>query len=245
MAQERLQKIIARAGVAARRKAEELITQGRVRVNGQVVDQLGAKADAERDRIDVDGKPLRMPRASTYVLLHKPGNVVTTASDEFGRRTVLELISGVQARLFPVGRLDYDAEGVLLLTDDGELAASLAHPSNEVPKVYRAKVRGPVPEEALEKLRRGVVLEDGQAKGESVHRVPLRQPSNHEWIELTVSEGRHRMVKRMFEAVGYPVVRLRRVQFAGLTVEGLRPGQWRHLRKDELRALRAASRRTR
>jgi pseudouridine synthase len=244
MAEERLQKIIASAGIAARRKAEQLITEGRVRVNGEVVTQLGAKADPERDRIEVDERPIEVPRTRTYVLLHKPNNVVTTASDEHGRKTVLELVREVPARLFPVGRLDYDAEGVLLLTDDGELAAALTHPAGEVPKTYRAKVRGHPTDATLQRLEQGVALDDGPARATAVGRVPSTtgQPASTEWIELTVTEGRNRMVKRMFEAVGHPVVRLRRTAFAGLAADDLRPGQWRRLRAAELRQLQTLAR---
>lgn len=250
MPEERLQKLIARAGVAARRKAETLIAEGRVRVNGQIVDQLGAKADPERDRIEVDGKRLHFPRAFTYIVLNKPPDVVTTARDEHGRQTVLDLLKGVRSRVFPVGRLDLDAEGVLLLTDDGRLAADLTHPAGEVPKTYRAKVKGHPDDATLARLEQGVLLEDGEARARNVHRVQSpsprgTRPQANTWVELTVTEGRNRLVKRMFEAIGHPVVRLRRVRFATLTLDGLRPGQWRNLRRDELRKLRETARRAR
>jgi 23S rRNA pseudouridine2605 synthase len=241
---ERLQKIIAQAGVASRRRAESLITEGRVRVNGQVVTELGAKAHPGRDAIEVDGRRLQVPRAWTYILLYKPTGVVTTAHDELGRRTVFDLVKGIDARLFTVGRLDYDAEGALLLTNDGELAADLTHPSGQVPKTYQVKVRGLPAEEILARLNKGVVLEDGLAQASGVHRVAVgRSPSPvNAWIELTVTEGRNHLVKRMFEAIGHPVVRLRRVGFAHLTLEGLRQGRWRHLRRDELKLLQSTAR---
>lgn len=241
---ERLQKIIAQAGVASRRRAESLITEGRVRVNGRTVTELGAKADPERDRIEVDGQRIQVPRAWTYILLYKPTGTVTTAQDEFQRKTVFDVLKGVDARLFSVGRLDYDAEGALLLTNDGELAAALAHPSGEVAKTYRVKVRGQPEDDALNKLTRGVILEDGLATATHVHRsVPSQQTSeNNTWIELTVTEGRNHLVKRMLEAIGHPVIRLRRTSFAGLTLDGLRAGQWRHLRRDELKRLRELAR---
>ncbi|MCA9541520.1 MAG: rRNA pseudouridine synthase [Myxococcales bacterium] len=241
---ERLQKLIAQAGLASRRKAEQLITEGRVRVNGQVVTELGSRADAARDRIEVDGKRLSMPKAWTYIVLNKPAGVVTTASDEFDRKTVLELLKGVEARVYPVGRLDLDAEGVLLLTNDGQLAAALTHPSGGVEKTYRAKVKGQMTDDAINRLRTGVVLEDGPAIGTNVHRVqPGHQDTRyHTWVELTVTEGRNHLIKRMFEALGHPVIRLRRMRFAHLDAADLRAGQWRHLRREELRKLQALAR---
>lgn len=241
---DRLQKIIARAGIASRRKAEDLITAGRVTVDGAVVTELGAKADPDENRIAVDGKAISMPRAWTYVIINKPPGVVTTASDEFDRQTVLDLVKGVDARVFPVGRLDRDAEGLLLLTNDGDLAAALTHPAGEVPKVYRTKLKGMPTEEALSKLMFGVDLEDGLARAEYVHMVDLgrRQSRTNAWIELTVTEGRNHLVKRMCAAIGHPVLKLRRMQFANLDMEGLRPGQHRNLGKEEVRKLRAIAR---
>lgn len=244
MAQERLQKILARAGVASRRKSEVVITEGRVRVNGQIVRTLGAKADPEVDKIEVDGRKLVMPRSNTYIILNKPPGVVTTAADEFQRQTVLDLVQ-TEARVFPVGRLDLDAEGLLLLTNDGDLAAALMHPSGEVPKTYRAKVRGKPTEDALITLMQGVLLDDGPARAQHVFRVHGMGPkaaTNNAWIELTVTEGRNHLIKRMLEAIGHPVVRLRRMAIAHLTLDGLRPGKWRHLQKEELRKLRAVAR---
>lgn len=244
MALERLQKIIAHAGIASRRKAEQIILDGRVRVNGKIVREMGAKADSQTDKIEVDGKRIRMPKSWTYVLLFKPQGVVTTASDEFQRDTVLELIKGIKGRIYPVGRLDMDAEGLLLMTNDGEVADGLTHPAGEIPKTYRVKVRGFPSEEALDKIRSGVILEDGPAKGENVHRVEMgkKVSESHSWIELTVTEGRNHLIKRMFEAIGHPVTRLRRTKMANLTLEGLRPGKWRHLRKAELHKLKNLAR---
>lgn len=244
MAQERLQKILARAGLASRRKSEAVITEGRVRVNGQIVRTLGAKADPDTDRIEVDGRKLVLPRASTYIILNKPPGVVTTASDEFDRQTVLDLIQ-TEARVFPVGRLDLDAEGLLLLTNDGDLAASLMHPSGEVPKTYRAKVRGKPTEDALVTLMQGVLLDDGPARAQHAFRVYGMGPKSsmqNAWIELTVTEGRNHLVKRLCEAIGHPVIRLRRMSIAHLNLDGLRPGKWRHLKKEEERKLHAIAR---
>ncbi|MGK0358982.1 MAG: 23S rRNA pseudouridine2605 synthase [Bradymonadia bacterium] len=243
MALERLQKILARAGVASRRKSEAVILDGRVRVNGTIVKTLGAKADSDVDRIEVDGRKLTPPRASTYIMLHKPAGVVTTASDEFKRETVLDLVQ-IDTRVFPVGRLDLDAEGLLLMTNDGEMAAALMHPSGEVPKTYRVKIRGKPSDNTLVSLMQGVLLDDGPAQAQHVHRVSMghRAAPSNTWIELTVTEGRNHLIKRMFEAIGHPVVRLRRMAIAHLTLDGIRPGKWRHLNNEELRKLRAVSR---
>lgn len=244
MPTDRLQKIIARAGITSRRKAEALITAGRVRVDGRIVTELGAKADPDTARIEVDGQPIELPRAWTYIIINKPPGVVTTAADEFDRQTVLDLVQRVDARVFPVGRLDRDAEGLLLLTNDGDLAAALTHPAGEVPKVYRTKLKGQPTDQQLEQLMFGVDLEDGLARAEYVHRVDLgrRQSRANAWIELTVTEGRNHLVKRMCAAIGHPVLKLRRMRFANLDMEGLRPGQHRPLGKEEQRKLKAIAR---
>ncbi|MEZ4474304.1 MAG: pseudouridine synthase [bacterium] len=244
MSMDRLQKILARAGVASRRAAEDLLREGRVRVNGEVA-SLGQSADAERDLIELDGKRIRLPRAWTYIILYKPEGVVTTASDEYDRRNVIDLIKGVEARIYPVGRLDLDAEGLLLLTNDGDMTTALTHPAGEVPKTYRVKARGQIAEASLDKLRQGVILEDGPARATFVHRIAHRGPqqsTDNTWIELTVTEGRNHLVKRMLESIGHPVVRLRRMTFANLDLAGLRPGDWRNLRRDELHKLKGIAR---
>lgn len=243
MAIERLQKILARAGVASRRKSEAVILAGRVRVNGTVITELGTKADPDVDRIEVDGRKISLPRSSTYILLNKPAGVVTTASDEFDRQTVLDLVQ-TDTRIFPVGRLDLDAEGLLLLTNDGDLAAALMHPSGEVPKTYRAKVRGKPTDDALLTLMQGVLLDDGPARAQHVHRVTMgrRAAPSNTWVELTVTEGRNHLIKRLFESIGHPVVRLRRMAIAHLTLDGIRPGKWRNVGGEELRKLRAVAR---
>ncbi|MCB9548990.1 MAG: pseudouridine synthase [Myxococcales bacterium] len=241
---DRLQKILARAGVSSRRAAEDLLRAGRVRVNGEVA-TLGQSADGDRDLIELDGKRVRLPRAWTYVILYKPEGVVTTASDEYDRRNVVDLIKGMETRIYPVGRLDLDAEGLLLLTNDGDMTTALTHPAGEVPKTYRVKARGLIAEPSLDQLRQGIELEDGPAKATFVHRITHRGPhqsGDNSWIELTVTEGRNHLVKRMFEAIGHPVIRLRRITFANLDLEGLRPGEWRNLRRDELHKLKAIAR---
>ena len=224
----RLNAYLARAGVASRRKADELIKAGRVRVNGEP-GQLNSFV-GRGDRVEVDGKEVR-PQRLAYVLLHKPAGVVTTASDPQGRRTVVELVSH-EVRVVPVGRLDVETTGALLLTNDGELAHRLAHPKYEVEKVYEAEVEGEPSDEALRRLAEGVELEDGMTAPAEVRRVA---PS---LVELSIHEGRNRQVRRMLEAVGHPVRRLHRSRYAGLTVRDLAPGEWRELGAEELTAVR-------
>jgi len=224
----RLNAYLARAGVASRRKADELIKAGRVTVNGEP-GQLNTFVGA-RDRVEVDGRPAEKQRLA-YVLLHKPAGVVTTASDPQGRRTVVELVS-VPERVVPVGRLDADTTGVLLLTNDGELAHRLAHPRYGVEKTYVVDVEGAPSDDALAALERGVELDDGRSAAARVRRLGRSR------VELTIHEGRKHQVKRMLDAVGHPVVRLHRSIYAGLCADDLEPGAWRALRADEVDQLR-------
>jgi 23S rRNA pseudouridine2605 synthase len=225
----RLNAYLARAGVASRRKSDELIKAGRVTVNGEP-GQLNTFVEPG-DRVEVDGRPVERQRLA-YVLVNKPAGVVTTASDPQGRPTVVGLVEH-ESRVMPVGRLDADTTGVLLLTNDGELAHRLAHPKYEVEKVYDADVEGEPDDAALRRLAEGVELEDGPTAPARVRRLG---PSR---LELAIHEGRNRQVKRMLEAVGHPVRRLHRSRYAGLTVEGLEPGRWRELTADEVAALRS------
>jgi len=225
----RLNAYLARAGIASRRGAEALIREGRVTVNGEVA---GLATFVEgQDRVEVDGAEVA-PEPLTYVLLHKPAGVVTTARDPHGRPTVVGLVDH-ERRVVPVGRLDADTTGVLLLTNDGALAHRLMHPRYEVDKVYEAEVEGELSDEALEALRRGVELDDGPTAPAGARRLA---PSR---LELTLHEGRKHQVKRMLAAVGHPVTSLHRSSYAGLTAEGLAPGEWRELRPEEVRRLRA------
>jgi len=224
---------LARAGVASRRKADELIKTGRVTVNGEP-GQLNTFVE-KRDRVELDGKPLaRQPLA--YVLLHKPAGVVTTASDPHGRPTVVELVSDHKTRLVPVGRLDADTTGALLLTNDGDLAHRLAHPRYEVEKIYEAEVEGEPSDEALRQLEQGVELDDGHTSPARARRLG---PSH---IELAIHEGRKHQVKRMLEAVGHPLTRLHRSRYAGLSLEGLEPAEWRELEPGEVARLQSLAR---
>jgi 23S rRNA pseudouridine2605 synthase len=232
---ERLQKAIAKAGVASRREAERLIAAGRVRVNGQVVTILGTKVDPERDRIEVDGRPIRT-EAHVYVMLNKPAGYVTTAKDPQGRPTVLDLVASVPQRVFPVGRLDRDTRGLLLLTNDGYLAHRLTHPSFEVVKVYRAKLQGAISRQAVHRLRNGVLL-DGRMTAPAQVRV-LSRSIDSSWIEIAIHEGRNRQVRRMAQAVGFPVIELVRIQFGPLRLGDLPSGNFRYLQEVEVQALR-------
>jgi 23S rRNA pseudouridine2605 synthase len=225
----RLNAYLARAGVASRRKADELIKAGRVRVNGEP-GQLNTFV-ASTDVVEVDGERIdKQPLA--HILLHKPAGVVTTASDPQGRTTVVDLVPR-EPRVVPVGRLDADTTGALLLTNDGPLAHRLAHPRYGVEKTYVADVEGRPTEETLERLRAGIDLEDGRTAPANVS---LPAPTT---VELTIHEGRNRQVRRMLEAVGHPVTRLHRSAYAGLTLEGLEPGRWRELEPSEVERLRA------
>jgi 23S rRNA pseudouridine2605 synthase len=223
----RLNAYLARAGVASRRRADELIKAGRVRVNGEP-GQLNTFVE-RGDRVEVDGEEVR-PQRLAYVLLHKPAGVVTTANDPQGRQTVLDLVD-LNVRVVPVGRLDAETTGALLLTNDGALAHRLAHPKYEVEKVYEAEVEGEPSDEALGRLATGIELEDGVTAPAEVQRLG---PSA---VELSIHEGRNRQVRRMLEAVGHPVRRLHRSRYAGLTIEALAPGECRELEADEVAAL--------
>ncbi len=233
--QQRLQKIIASAGHCSRRRAEELIAAGRVLVDGQSV-KLGDKADAETSTILIDGKPLKAAEDLVYILINKPLGTVTTLSDPEGRPVVTDLVRDLAVRLFPVGRLDINTSGLLLLTNDGALANRLAHPSHQVDKRYLAKVRGQLSEQSKTLLEEGVTLEDGLTAPAKISN--LRYRGGHTWFELTIHEGRNRQVRRMCEALGHQVSRLVRVGYAFLTLDDLAPGQKRMLTDQEITRLK-------
>ena len=233
---ERLQKILSRAGVASRRAAEKMILERRVSLNGETVTELGTRADLGVDDIRVDGVRVKAPQAPVYLLLNKPKGVVTTRRDPEGRPTVMDFVPKLPG-LFPVGRLDVTTEGLLLLTSDGAFAERVSHPRYEVPRVYHAKVRG-LPEPAtLERLRRGVRVLGQMMK---VDRARVLESANNSWIEVALHEGRNHEVKRMLEAVGHPVSKLKRVAIGPLTAVGLKPGEFRSLTPAEIRRLTPA-----
>jgi pseudouridine synthase len=244
---ERLQKLISAAGIASRRAAERLIVDGRVTVNGIVVTELGTRADPARDDVRVDGRRLRVSGKRCYVLLNKPRGYVTTRRDPEGRPTVMDLVPGEPASIYPVGRLDYDSEGLLLLTDDGELAARLMHPRHGIERVYEARVRGIPDARDLERLTTGVSIDGRRTLPARVRLAATDRgrERNQSLLVITLLEGRSRQVRRMCEAIGHPVVRLRRTRIGPISDPRLRPREYRHLTAREVRSLQAAVRQPR
>ncbi len=240
---ERLQKLLSGAGIASRRAAEDLIRQGRVSVNGRTVTELGTKADLSRDEIKVDGRRVKPVARYRYLLLNKPRGYVTTRSDPQKRRTVMSLLGEIREYVYPVGRLDYDSDGLLLLTNDGDLAAALTHPSHEVERVYKVQVAGVPDERAIEKLEKGVPLDGKRTAPAEVRmaRSDRERSATSATLFMTIREGRNRQVRRMCEAVGHPVERLTRVRIGPLSDAGLRAGQVRDLTPAEVRNLKAAA----
>jgi 23S rRNA pseudouridine2605 synthase len=237
MAHMRLNKFLAHAGVCSRREADRLIAEGRVSVNGVVVQELGEKVDPARDKVVANGRPVRVEEDKlAYILLNKPAGRVVSVKDPFGRPTVMELLGRLPVRVYPVGRLDLDTEGALLFTNDGDLALRLTHPRYGIVKAYEVRVDGEPGEEDLDKVRRGIFLEGRKTAPARV--LVLRRGHKHSILRVEIHEGRKREIRKLFEAVGFPVSLLIRIEFAGLTPEGLRPGQWRHLKTAEVRSLR-------
>jgi len=238
----RLQKYLSEAGVSSRRGAEEIIREGRVRVNGKPVTELGARVDPARDAVTLDGKRIR-PKPYKYVILHKPPGVVSTREDPRGRPKVVDLVPDLGVRLYPVGRLDFDASGVMLLTNDGDVAAVMTHPSYHTPRTYLVKVKGRPGEKDLERLRTGVKLDDGKktlpARVEPVKvRRGQRTPASNTWLKFTIKEGRHRQLKRMCRAVRHPALKIERVRMGPIKLGDLPVGGWRYASREEIRALR-------
>ncbi|MGD8607357.1 MAG: pseudouridine synthase [Myxococcales bacterium] len=233
---ERLQKVLARAGIASRRASEELIKAGRVRVNGRVVTELGTKVDPHKDRVEVDGKRLVAEKPAYYVL-HKPREMVTTLDDPEGRATIADLLDRVPERVVPVGRLDYHTSGALLATNDGDMVDALLRPQSGVPKVYAVKFQGHLDVEELDALRNGVTLDDGY-RTKKAEVFVLREERNHTWAQITLTEGKNRQIHRMGDAIGHRVMRIARQSFAGISIEGLRPGEYRELKREELQQLK-------
>ena len=232
---ERLQKILSKAGLASRREAETMITSGRVAVNGVVVTELGSKADPGHDRITLDGKPVRLKEARLYVLLYKPAGYMTTLKDPEGRPVVTALLEGIKERVYPVGRLDYNTEGLLLLTNDGDWANGLAHPRHEVEKEYLVKVRGTPSAEQMRRLAEGIDLDEGRTAPARVALVRESEKNSH--LSITIHEGRYRQVRRMCEAVGLTVAALKRTRYGFLQLGDLKPGEYRLLTADEAKRL--------
>jgi len=237
---ERLQKIIAHAGFASRREAETMIREGRVTVNGRVVKELGSRADAAHDHIKVDGKLITRAEPHRYILLYKPKEVMTTVEDPQGRRTVIDLVRGVRERIYPVGRLDFHSEGLVLLTNDGDLAFKVSHPTNGSVKTYHVKVRG-VPEQRLiDKLQRGITLDGKRTLPCEIKRVKTtgrNEEEGNSWFEVKLREGRTQQIRKMFQAVGHPVSKLKRVAIGPISDPKLTPGVWRELSKQEVKML--------
>ena len=236
---ERIQKILAKAGIASRREAERMVTEGRVTVNGKVVNKLGFKADSSKDYIKVDGKKLGRFEPKVVLLLNKPTGFISTVKDPKGRPTAIDLIKDIKWRVYPVGRLDFDAQGLLLLSNDGDLTHFLSHPKFSIPRTYLVKVRGVPEEERLTRLKRGVMLEDGKARAVSAQ--ILRQRGKNTWIQVVVTEGRNHLVKRMFSAIGHPVLKLQRVGFGPIQLGSLPIGQYRYLTSGEVMKLKLLS----
>ena len=245
--QQRLQKVLSQAGIASRRAAEKLIADGRVSVNGATVTEMGTKADLGADDIRVDGRRIKAAERSRYVLLNKPAGYVSTRSDPQRRQTVIDLLPGVREYVYPVGRLDYDTEGLLLLTNDGDLAAMLTHPRHGVERTYEAKVAGMPDDVALARLRKGIPLDGRRTLPADVSLINKGSRNRDGILLMTIREGRNRQVRRMCEAVGHPVRELRRTRIGPIQDRRLKPGEWRELRSDEVMALRksAAGRRPR
>jgi pseudouridine synthase len=240
MPTERLQKLIARAGIASRRAAEQFILDGQVTVNGRVVTELGSKADPAEDHIKVRGKLLQFRAEPVYAMLHKPKSYVTTLHDPEGRPTIVDLIKGIRGRVFPVGRLDFDTEGLLLLTNDGELANALMHPSREVPKVYTVKIKGKATDEELAKLGAGgIYIGPGRSAPCRVRR--MRAAEQNEWLEITLHEGKKRQIRVMLQRLGHSVLKLIRTSYAGIPLGALPRGEARLLTPVEVNRLKAVA----
>lgn len=234
---ERLQKVMARAGIASRRKSEELIKEGKVKVNGKVVKELGIKVSSS-DKVEVNGIQIEKEEP-VYFLLYKPRGVISSVSDDKGRKVVTDYFSELNIRIYPVGRLDYDTSGLLLLTNDGEFANLLMHPSNEIEKVYVAKIKGIPQRENLRKLEKGIRLEDGKTAPAKVKMLSMDKKKQTSIIEIVIHEGRNRQVRRMFEAIGHEVVKLKRERYGFLTLNGLSAGDARELTPHEVKQIRA------
>jgi 23S rRNA pseudouridine2605 synthase len=237
VSEERLQKILSQAGVASRRQAEKIMLEGRVSVNGSVVTELGSKADLERDHIKVDGRLLRAPKHQIYIVLYKPNNTVTTVSDPEGRPTVMELLRGVKERVYPVGRLDYHSEGLLLLTNDGETANAIMSAATHLPKTYVVKVNGALTPDQQQQFREGIPLSGRRTMPAGLK---LIREGDNPWYEVKLHEGRNNQIRLMFRHFGRLVEKLRRVRIGPLELGPLKPGKFRYLTEEEVQKLKRA-----
>jgi 23S rRNA pseudouridine2605 synthase len=235
MAEERLQKYIARCGTASRRKAEELILQGRVKVNGKVVKELGSKIIPGKDMVTVGDKRIYEKEKHIYIKLHKPEGYVTTVKDQFNRRTVIDLIN-IKERIFPIGRLDYNTSGLLLLTDDGDLANKLMHPKYLIYKTYEAEIIGRISNDSLNALRTGVLIDGYKTAPARVNLLKEAQNTSH--VQISIHEGKNRQVRKMFQAVGHKVIKLKRISFGNIELGNLKPGEWKYLTDAEIKYLK-------
>ena len=233
--EKRLQKILSEMGVASRREAEELILEGRITVNGRIA-ELGMKADPAKDHIKVNGKLLTKREPKIYLIFNKPRNVVTTLKDPEGRPTVKDYLKDIKYRVYPVGRLDYDSEGLLLLTNDGDFANAVMHPSKKIPKTYEVKVKGVPEQKVLEKLKKGIHLEDGMTAPAKIK--GPKTTANNSWLEVTIYEGRNRQLRRMFDQVGHSVLKLKRIRIGSIQIGELSPGTYRYLISEELNKIK-------
>ncbi|MEI7590206.1 MAG: pseudouridine synthase [Deltaproteobacteria bacterium] len=233
---ERLQKIISSAGITSRRKAEDLIVQGRVSVNRKVVSKLGATANTDTDEIRVDDKIIKVTTKHIYIALNKPAGYITSLADTHGRKTVKELIANIPQRIFPVGRLDYDSEGLLLMTNDGDFALHATHPRFNIEKHYTVKVKGNIDDQVIKRLERGVILDDGAFKARTI--TIEKRNAKSTWVSLRITEGRNRIIRRVFETVGCSVIRLIRIAVGNVKLGQLANGSYRHLSSEEIHSFR-------
>ncbi|MCX7746618.1 MAG: rRNA pseudouridine synthase [Clostridia bacterium] len=235
MVEVRLQKYLAECGVASRRKSEELIKSGQVAINGKVVTELGTKV-SEKDEVTVEGRLVSQTEQKVYVLLNKPTGYVTTVKDQFGRASVVDLIKEIRERVYPVGRLDYDTSGLLILTNDGELTYHLTHPKHEIEKVYNAFIEGVPTEEEIKRFQEGLKIED-YITSPAKFRI-IKKENRNTWVEIVIHEGKNRQVRKMCEAIGHKVIALKRIAIGSIILGNLEEGKWRYMRNEELDALK-------
>mgnify|MGYP000864385858 CR=1 FL=1 len=235
MSKERLQKYIARCGIASRRKAEEIILQGKVKVNGRIVKELGSKINPEKDLVTVYDEKIFEKEEHTYIKLYKPEGYVTTVKDQFNRKTVIDLIN-IKERIYPIGRLDYDTSGLLLLTDDGDLANKLMHPKYHIFKTYNVEIKGSLNNESINILKTGILIDSYKTAPAKVKL--LKQAQNNSYVQISIHEGKNRQVRKMFEAVGHKVLKLKRISFGNIVLGKMKPGEWKYLTNDEVKFLK-------